>query len=255
MTPLDAPRVSVVIPVYNGAAHLREAIESCLRQTEGNLEVIVVNDASPDDSAAIAKAIAIEDGRVRVLEHERNQGVAAAYNTGFHASRGRFLTRLSQDDYWNDDALGTMADFLERHTDTGLTYGDQTFVDKQGNYLSTLSTNTGAAAIYPANRVGVGVMWRRSVWESVGDFDSACDFAEDYDYWLRAGRSFRFNKCCDRPLINFRYHANQNSTTGEARQLKATQRAMYKQRLQDWKEQPLNLKALARAMNHARRMH
>src|SRR5438477_12732943 len=84
--------VSVVIPCYNGAAFLAEAIESCLRQTYRDLEIIVVDDASPDHCAEIAGRYAAADSRVRVLRRARNGGVSSALNTGFRRARGEYFS-------------------------------------------------------------------------------------------------------------------------------------------------------------------
>ena len=83
--------VSIVIPCYNGLRFLPQAIESCLRQTYRDLEVIVVDDASPDDCAAIAERYASRDDRVRVIRRPANGGVSRAFNTGFEAARGEYF--------------------------------------------------------------------------------------------------------------------------------------------------------------------
>src|SRR6059036_3925673 len=88
--------VSVVIPCYGGARFLAEAIESCLGQTFGDREVIVVDDASPDASAEVAARYARADGRVRLLRRQTNGGVSKAFNTGFRRARGEYFSRLAQ---------------------------------------------------------------------------------------------------------------------------------------------------------------
>ncbi|HAS81139.1 MAG TPA: hypothetical protein DCS43_00295, partial [Verrucomicrobia bacterium] len=92
--------------------------------------------------------------------------------------------------------------------------------------------------LYPSNKLGLCVMWRRSVWDAIGEFDPKCDFAEDYDYWLRVQRRFKLAKCTDRSLLNFRYHEAQNSQSGERRQLRNVRRALFKQRWMDVRERP-----------------
>ncbi len=87
--------VSVIIPVYNGAAFLREAIASVLAQNDGSLEVIVIDDGSDDESAAVAQSF----DRVRLLRQER-AGAGAARNSGIAASTGEFLAFLDADDFW-----------------------------------------------------------------------------------------------------------------------------------------------------------
>src|SRR4051794_7714636 len=103
------PLVSVVIPFYKGERFLAQAIESCLRQTHRELDVILVDDASPDGCAAIAERYAQRDSRVRLVRRATNGGIARAFNTGFDAARGEYLTRLAQDDLMHDDAVAIMA--------------------------------------------------------------------------------------------------------------------------------------------------
>jgi glycosyltransferase involved in cell wall biosynthesis len=87
--------VSIVIPVYGGTRFLGEAIESCLAQTYRDIEIIVVDDASPDESAEIAEGYARRDARVRLVRRAINGGVSRAFNSGFDVARGEYLTRLA----------------------------------------------------------------------------------------------------------------------------------------------------------------
>jgi glycosyltransferase involved in cell wall biosynthesis len=244
------PVVSCVIPVYKGEKYLEEAIQSCLSQTLRDIEVIVIIDSSPDKSEGIARKIASLDKRVQVLCHRENKGVAEAFNTGFSNAHGRFLTRLAQDDRWREDAFELMAGFLQKNPDVGLTYANQDLIDGSGKYISTIITAEGPKALSPRNRLGLCVMFRRSVWESTGKFDHKCDFSEDYDYWMRASRSFLFAKCRNESLLFFRYHENQNSILGEKRQNRARHRAFFKKRIADWKDNRMNPESLIKALRH-----
>ncbi len=110
----ENPRISVVIPCYNGAPYLSEAIESCLRQTMTDFEIVIVDDASPDDCAQIAERFARSDPRIRLIRREKNGGVSAAFNSGFAVARGRFFTRLAQDDVFYPDALAKLCGAWKR---------------------------------------------------------------------------------------------------------------------------------------------
>jgi len=234
--------VSIVIPCYKGEAHLARAIESGLGQTFHALEVIVVDDKSPDRCATIADGYALRDSRLRVIRRETNGGVARAWNTGFCAANGEYMLRLAQDDRLKPSAVETMVAFLDERSDVGLTYAPMDIVDAEGSLLATFVTPE-QGALYPRNEVGLCVMWRRSVWERVGTFDPKCDFAEDYDYWLRVGRKFSIARCTERPLLEFLHHDAQNSASGELRQLANTRRAIWKQRRQDVAERPVSVGA------------
>ncbi|WP_284010719.1 glycosyltransferase family 2 protein [Haloarcula pelagica] len=98
MTGADRPRVSVVVPTYNRADTVGRAVESALAQTVTDIEVVVVDDGSTDDTAAVVTGI--DDERVRYLAHERNRGRSAARNTGIEAARGEYVAFLDSDDRW-----------------------------------------------------------------------------------------------------------------------------------------------------------
>jgi glycosyltransferase involved in cell wall biosynthesis len=106
-----SPEVSVIVPVYNRAAMVGRAIESVLGQTFQDLEVIVVDDGSTDDSMAVVRAIA--DPRVRLIQHDRNRGIPAARNSGVEAATGRYLAWLDSDDLARPTRLAVQRDYLE----------------------------------------------------------------------------------------------------------------------------------------------
>src|ERR1043165_3045241 len=116
------PLVSVIIPVYNGARHLRAALESVFAQTYRSFEVIVVDDGSVDESAIIAQSFP----EVRYI-HQTNCGVAAARNHGIEAARGEFLAFLDQDDLWTPDKLRLQIEYLLSHPEIGYTLTRQKF--------------------------------------------------------------------------------------------------------------------------------
>jgi glycosyltransferase involved in cell wall biosynthesis len=214
--------VSVVIPCYNGARFLPEAIESCLRQTYRSVEVIVVDDASPDDCAAIAERFARQDRRVKVIRHPKNTGVSRAFNTGFHAARGSYFTRLAQDDIFREDAIEALLLHLERNPEAGLAYADGQSIDENGAIRKGPDILPDPSRVLAwRNMVGLCVMWRREVWERIGGFNPDFDSAEDHEYWLRVSRCFPLSKCPGGPYFFGRYHDNQGSILFAEKQEKA----------------------------------
>jgi glycosyltransferase involved in cell wall biosynthesis len=214
------PLVSVVIPCYKGSRFLAQAIESCLNQTYRDLEVIVVDDASPENDAEIAESYQARDCRVRVLRHAKNGGVSRAYNTGFAAARGELFTRLSQDDVYREDAFEIMVRHLQAAPEeVGLVYCDMQKVDESGRYLSTWYQSPDPEnALFPIGQVGMCVMWRRAVYETVGPFRPVFDLIEDYEFQLRVSRRFRLAKCGDEAPFFFRCHPDQNSNVKARKQ-------------------------------------
>lgn len=117
---MNEPLVSVIIPAYKQAEFLGQAIQSALGQTYRNLEVIVVDDHSPDHTAAVVQQFA--DGRLRYIAHDRNRMLAAARNTGICAARGEFIALLDADDYYHREKLALHIEYLQRTPKAGISY-------------------------------------------------------------------------------------------------------------------------------------
>jgi glycosyltransferase involved in cell wall biosynthesis len=215
---MSAPTVSIIIPCYKGERFLAEAIESCLRQTHADLEVIVVDDSSPDRCAEIADDFARRDPRVRVLRRGQNGGVSRAFNTGFDAAKGEYLTRLAQDDLFMPEAVAIMAGYLTSHPETGLVYCDELRIDEGGKVICERQKPGPETALTEGNGVGMCAMWRRSVWEQSGKFDPQYDTAEDYEYWLRVADRFPIAKCPVPPQMSMRMHAGMGSCVYSGKQ-------------------------------------
>ena len=123
--------VSVIVPTYNRAGIVRSAIDSVLRQTYGNVEVVVVDDGSVDDTRAVVESYGPP---VRYV-YQRNGGVSAARNTGFAHARGEFIALLDSDDQFLPWKLEAQVRVLQRHPDVGMVWTDMTAVDEHGSVL------------------------------------------------------------------------------------------------------------------------
>src|SRR6266508_190816 len=112
--------VSIVLPTYNGSRYLEESIDSCLKQTFEDIELIIVDDCSTDDTPQIVARY--RDPRLRVIRHETNRKLPAALNTGFAASKGTYLTWTSDDNRYAPNAIEVMMQALETSPEIGLVY-------------------------------------------------------------------------------------------------------------------------------------
>ncbi len=183
--------VSIIIPCYKQTHFLSEAIESALRQTHPEIEVIVVNDGSPDNTAAVV-------GRYSgvLCLNQENQGLAAARNAGFRSSRGECVLFLDADDRLNSRAVETHLACFVRFPEAGFVVGDIDHITADGSYASSPRWPILEANYYKellrANHVAntIAVMFRRSVIDRVGGFASACSPAEDYELLLHASQLF-----------------------------------------------------------------
>ena len=130
------PKVSVIIPTYNGTDYLGEAIDSIINQTYPHFEVIVVDDASPVDTASIVNRF--NDERVKYYQHEQNRGAVAARHTGVLASSGDIIAFLDQDDLFHKDKLQAHVTFLQEHSEVGATYNARFEVQDSSKTISGL---------------------------------------------------------------------------------------------------------------------
>jgi glycosyltransferase involved in cell wall biosynthesis len=129
-------KVSVVIATYNRAYILREALESALAQTYQNLEIIIVDDGSTDETREMAPQWT--NDRVRYIKHDRNRGCSAAYNTGINAATGDVITLLDSDDRWAPENLDRQVTFLQGHSEVDIVFTDVT-VEGSGTSIPSLS--------------------------------------------------------------------------------------------------------------------
>jgi glycosyltransferase involved in cell wall biosynthesis len=218
---MKAGLVSIVIPCYKGERFLKDAIESCLRQTYQDVEVLVVDDASPDRSADIAEQYVHQDPRVRLIRRERNGGVSRAFNSGFQAATGEYFTRLAQDDFFQEAGIEKMVQTLKAHPDAGIVYCDVQYINEHKVLTAYAAAPEPAEALNWCNNIGTCVMWTATVWEAVGEFNPEFDFSEDYDYWLRVKRRYPIFKCQQGALLFIRVHAT-NATSRYWDRQKAT---------------------------------
>lgn len=130
----QAPLVSVIMPAYNAEEFIEEAISSVLAQSESDLELIVIDDCSSDDTRKIIKEFAERDGRVRLVVNEHNMGVAKTRNRGLDLFRGDYVALLDSDDYWEPNMLEKMIT-CARETGADITYCSYAIVDEQGRKL------------------------------------------------------------------------------------------------------------------------
>lgn len=121
--PIGEPTVSVVIPCYNYARYLPQAVESALNQRDVRVDVIVVDDCSTDDSAAVAETLAAADPRVQLVRNERNLGMVGTFNNGLARVTGDYLVRLDADDLLTPGSLARATALMEEYPEVGLAYG------------------------------------------------------------------------------------------------------------------------------------
>jgi len=200
------PLVSVVIPCYNQGRFLRDALDSVVRQTHPGVEVIVVDDGSTDDTAAVAQSHAA----TRYIE-QRNQGAAIARNAGFRASRGDYLIFLDADDRLLPHAIATGVESLAAHPDWAFVTGHVRLMEADGSSAGVPpqehATGDPYVELLRSNYIwtpGV-VVYRRAILDAVRAFDAAAGGSADYALNIQIARQFPFG-CHHQVILEYRRH-------------------------------------------------
>lgn len=212
-----APLVSIVIPAYNHARFLGQAIESVLAQTHPGVEVIVLDDGSTDGTRQL---LANYGGRFR-WETQPNMGQAATLNKGWGMAAGDLLGYLSADDYLHPGAVARAVNCLERHGDAVACYPDFAQVDEDSRTLRTIRTpefSYDDMVLRGVCAPGPGTFFRRAAYARTGDWNPALRRIPDFEYWLRLGLLGRFQRIAE-VLAYYRVHegAQSFSSVNEAR--------------------------------------
>lgn len=211
------PKVSIIIPVYNGANYLREAIDSALAQTYQNCEVLVINDGSTDNGATRDIALSYGD-RIRYFEKE-NGGVATALNLGIHEMKGEYFSWLSHDDVYYTEKIKTQIDYLDQKDNKIIVlYSDYDLIDAQSNYLRTVRNRRFNpdefcfALVLTLPLHGCDALVPKECFDQIGLFDESLRTTNDYNMWFRLAEKYEFHHIA-KSLVKGRKHREQGSIT------------------------------------------
>jgi glycosyltransferase involved in cell wall biosynthesis len=192
-TELKGPLVSVIIPNYNHASYIADAIHSVLAQEYPHVEVIVVDDGSTDNSCEVIGSFG---QRVRAI-WQKNQGLSAARNTGIQIAQGEYIALLDADDMYEPDFLSTLVPLLQANPHVGACHCGYQFVDHRNRPLAQREARSIPAEEFYTTLLGgnflvpEAILVRRSCYEDVGPFDTSLRASEDWDLWLRIARDFK----------------------------------------------------------------
>lgn len=253
------PRYSIVIPCYNAARFVGESIRSSLAQTDGDLEVLVVDDGSTDGSAEVVAALS-DDTRVRLIR-QTNQGVGAARNAGLAAARGEFINFLDADDLLEPEKLALQGRLLIENPELGLVLCNGRVIDADGQitaeHLIVPRRFTGLPPLFDVLFCGgqfppLVPLLRRSLAIEAGGFstDRAVSGWADTGFWLKVAQSGPRYCLIDKPLCRYRSYAGNMSSDASAMEVAAC--AVYARIMKD--EPTLcarSLRALQRRLDDA----
>ncbi len=189
------PDVSVIVPVFNGAATIARTLESLRCQTYTDWELIVVDDGSTDET--VDRVARIRDARIRLITSTRS-GRARARNRGLAQARGRFVGFCDADDLWTPDKLERQVEALRLHPDAGAAYTWTAFIDERDRFLFAKRGSLRQGNVYADLLAtfflasGSNVLARRHCLDVVGGFDERLTSVEDWELWLRVARCWPF---------------------------------------------------------------
>ena len=218
--PMVKDLISVVLPVYNGGDILAESIDSVLRQTYTNFELIIINDGSKDNTLEIAEGFAKKDGRIRVLTQE-NKRIPRTLSRGFREAKGEFLTWTSADNVMDEDFLEKMVGDLKENPQTAMIWGNMRLINGKGKKYSNhgwleypigsgnviFPNNAYELNTYANNTIGAAFMYRKAAAEILGCYSSYKHTLEDYDYWMRMNSLLNLcHTAFMEPVYSYRWH-------------------------------------------------
>lgn len=242
---MPGPRVSILIPTYNRANYLRETIASAQHQTFHDMEIIVMDDGSTDNTTEVVERIG--DTRVRYI-HQEHRGVSAALNTAWRAARGEFVAMLGSDDLMLSHQIETLLEVIESDDSLGVAYGRAQGMDEKGKELPQVLgappkfPGDALASLLYANCVcGIAGVIRRSALEQVGGFREELTANEDWDLWIRLaeGWGVQFH---DEILARYRMHP-QSLTARESAQYETVMRGRIALIEEYYKREPISASA------------
>jgi len=208
------PLISVIIPAYNSEKTIQETIESVIKQTFNDWELIVVNDGSQDRTVEIVSRI--KDDRIKLFSHP-NAGAPASRNRGFNNSVGQFIAFLDADDLWTTDKLESQLNALQSHPEAAVAYSWTDYIDESGNFLKQ-----GGRVIFNGNvysqllvrnflENGSNPLIKREAINDIGGFNESLKGGQDWELYLRLGEKYHF-VAVEKPQILYRFSTNSISS-------------------------------------------
>jgi glycosyltransferase involved in cell wall biosynthesis len=199
------PKVSVIIPTYNRAEVLRSAIESAINQTFNDIEIIVCDDKSTDNTREVVRSI--PDGRIKYILNNGKKGPSATRNAAILVSRGKYITFLDDDDEWVPNKLQKQVELLDKCPENicGI-YSNRLVKDRSNNHI--ISTNPQVKKLRGnlLYQLAIGnpihtstVLLRKLCFDEIGIFDETMSYMEDRDLWIRLSMKWNF-EYIDEPL-------------------------------------------------------
>ncbi|MGY5354058.1 glycosyltransferase family 2 protein [Wenyingzhuangia sp. IMCC45467] len=218
----NTPLVSIILPVYNGEKYIIQSIESCLQQTYKNLELIIVNDCSTDNTLAIAKEFQKKDDRIIIIDNQANKKLPASLNIGHKAAKGDLFTWTSDDNIYLPRAIETMVLEIEKKN-SDFVYADFIQINDEAKELRSFKLEEPEELIW-RNVIGACFLYKKEVYKANKGYNEHLFMVEDYDFWLRAFFNFKFYHI---NTILYKYRIHTLSLTSEINDTNSEKQLIY----------------------------
>ncbi|RWY50194.1 glycosyltransferase [Mucilaginibacter gilvus] len=217
------PKVSIIVPTYNRSVYLKETLNSILKQSFDDYEIIITDNCSPDDTEQVVKSIA--DPRIVYSKNAQNLGSVNNYNKSLELVKGELIHLFSDDDIMLADCLADKVAVFEKYPEVAILHSDINTIDKNGHIISNshaFNVYKKWAKLHATSRIFdkkqyhkflmannfvcmPAVMMRTSVFKKIGFFDSTLSYIVDWQYWLKASLFFDFYYI-NKKTISYRIH-------------------------------------------------
>ena len=213
----NRPRASVLMPAYNNARYLDDAVRSILAQTLSDFEFIIIDDGSTDGSQDLLEEYARRDSRVRLLRNDSNRGIVYSLNRGLDACRGRYVVRMDSDDWAFPDRLERQLAVMDSRPDVIALCGAVIYMDAEGRDTGVVRLSDAGGSLLRRNgMIHPTAVFRREVLSRQGiRYRETYRYAEDYFLWLQLSRLGSI-VAIDEPVLRYRL----SDTASRVRHLK-----------------------------------
>lgn len=201
--------LTVLMPVYNAANHIAEAIESILVQTYSDFEFLIIDDASTDETVNIIRSFT--DKRIRLICHSQNKGIRDTLNEGIALANTELIARMDADDISHPWRLEKQVDFLVKHPDHAMVCSLSKVIDKDRNFIrpyDPYEMDLYYGLFFDCYICHSSVMYRKSGVEAAGKY--TMEYAEDFDLWWKLSRLYKIH-IIPEPLLLYRVHEQNHS--------------------------------------------
>ena len=223
-------KISVIMSIYNGERHLKEAVDSILNQTFKNFEFIIINDGSTDRTGRILKKYRKQDDRIKIINNKKNIGLTKSLNKGIRFSQGKYIARMDADDISLPKRLEKQLNFMEEHPKIGAVGCWYYLIDKNSKIFKKIQPPINffkikKAFINSSPIIHPGSMIKKIFLEKINLYDEKFKYSQDRDLWLRI---MKYCQLAVIPefLLKFRYSSESISAKNEIEQKKCCLKAI-----------------------------